>query len=220
MKKNIIKLLLSTVYFIMTVTAEAQKDTLIANHQPDTVISNKQIKESIQTFIKLIASDDPKQYGLKNAAELNSLRPGKQFRKYMISLKDVKQYEQGHNVGSIIKEYPAVEVSLVSNTGKMITSIEFVYENGIWEASRFGSTPELVLVNNVQDVIGDSIIKKGKLVRIPSLNVSFIAVLSGSALKFISLQERPDLKLGESIPASDAILRLKPLANEHKNFPN
>src|SRR5215475_11343189 len=114
----------------MTVTAEAQKDTLIANHQPDTVISNKQIKESIQTFIKLIASDDPKQYGLKNAAELNSLRPGKQFRKYMISLKDVKQYEQGHNVGSIIKEYPAVEVSLVSNTGKMITSIEFVYENG------------------------------------------------------------------------------------------
>ncbi len=213
--KNIIKLILPALCLLVTFIARAQPDK-----KSDTIISKKQIETSIQTFIKVIGSDDPKQYGLKSAAELNSLHPGKQFRKYMISLNDIKNYQQGSDVANIIKEYSAVEVSLVNNTGKIRTSIEFVNNNGQWEASRYGSTPELVLLKSVQNAIADSLIQKSKLVRIPSLNISFIAVPSGSGLKFISLAEHSHLKLhkAESIAASDAIMNLK-LTLEQKNVP-
>ena len=217
--KNIIKVILPALYLSMTFIAEAQPDKKVVP-QTDTIISKKQIQTFIQTFIRVIGSDDAKQYGLNNAAELNSLNPGKQFRKYMISLNDIKNYQQGINVASIIKEYSAVEVSLVSNTGRIKTSIEFVNNNGQWEASRYGSTPELVLLRSAQDAIADSIIQNSKLVRVPSLNISFIAVPSGSGLRFISLADYPNLKLrkGENIAASDAILKLK-FASEHKNIP-
>lgn len=217
--KNIIKVILPAVYLSVTFMAEAQPDKKVVP-QTDTIISNKQIQTSIQTFIRVIGSDDAKQYGLKNAAELNSLIPGKQFRRYMISINDIKNYQQGSDVKSIIKEYSAVEVSLVNSTGKIRTSIEFVNNNGQWEASRYGSTPEMVLLRSVQGAIADSLIHNGMLVRIPSLSISFIAVPSGSGLKFISLADHSNLKLlkGESVAASDAILKLKN-AIEQKNPP-
>jgi hypothetical protein len=213
MKQQVIRLLFLTVYLFATIVTEAQKDT---------IISDNEIKKSIQTFIKLIGSDDAREYGLKNIAELNSLKAGKQFKKYMIGLTAIKNYQRGNEVGIMIKEYPAIEVSLVNSTGKIRTSIEFVKNQGKWEASRYGSTSELILLSRAQDMLADSVINKGNLIRIPALRISFIAVASGSGLNFISLEDRPDLDFhkGRRMAASEAILKLVPLANQHKNFPN
>ena len=83
MKKNILRLLLFTLGYFITITIKAQGDT----------ISAKKIKESIATFASLVDSLDLPGFGLKNMAELKSLKAGRQFKRCMIGLNDVKNYQ-------------------------------------------------------------------------------------------------------------------------------
>ena len=215
MKKNIIILFL-TICFFNPIFIVAQKKG------GNDTIPESQIKKSIQTFANLIDSQDVQEFGLKSVAELKSLKPGKQFRKFMIGLNDIKKYKPGEDVRKIIKEYLSIEVSLVDKAGKIRTSIEFVKNKGNWEASRYGSTPELKILSNAQTALGASFVKKGDLIRIPALQINFIAVASAAVLEFISLEDNQKLKLkkGEKLTSSEAILRLVPLANKHNGLPN
>ena len=197
---------------------------MIAEAQNDTTIEKDQVKNSIKIFAKLLDSNDVKEFGFKSISELKQLMPGKQFKRYTIGLSAIKNYNQGENIANMIKEYPSIEVALINQKGKILNSIEFVKDTvkGKWVPSRYGSTPELVVLRREQEFIGDSIIKKGRLIRIPSLHVSFIAITSTtSGLVFISMVDRPNLNLfkGQKLPVSDAILRLVPYAKNHKNFP-
>ena len=215
MKKNTIVLLLTTCFF-PTIIIVAQKK------QGNETIPESQIKESIQTFTNLIDSQDVQEFGLKSVVELKSLKAGKQFKKYMIGLNDIKKYNPGDDVRKIIKEYPSIEVSLVNKDGEIRTSIEFVKNKDKWEASGYGSTPELIILSNAQAALGISVVNKGNLIRIPALQTSFIAVSSAAGLEFIILEDKQYLKFkkGEKITSSEAILRLKPLANKHNGLPN
>jgi hypothetical protein len=212
MNRILIKLLFVTTYSLVSLFTNAQ----------DTTISDSQIKKSIKTFANLMDTQHLKQFGLTSKDEFKSLKVGKQFKNYMIALNDIKNFKQGDDVNKIILEYPSIEVALVSSTGKIVTSIEFVKNHGKWEASGYGSTPELIMLSRVQGIVGDTFIKVGKLIRIPTLRISFIAIGSGSQLEFISLDDRVNLKLdkNQKLAASDAILKLVPLAKKHTGLPN
>jgi len=196
---------------------------IVAEAQNDTIIKTNQIKASILSFTKFVDSSNISEYGFNSIKDLKQSKPGKQFKKYIISLSAVKNFKLGDTVSNIIMGYPSIEVALVNRNGKILNSIEFIEDtiSHKWRASRYGSTPELAILRRVQDVIGDSIIRKGKLIRIPSLNISFIAISSnGGGLVFISLVDRPNLNLirGQKLTASDAILKLVPYAKSYKNF--
>lgn len=213
MKKNIIIILLLTTCFFTTIVIKAQ---------PEKIIPESQIKKAIQIFVNLVDSQDLQEFGLQSIAELKSLKAGKQFKKYMIGLDDIKKYKQGEDVGKIIKEYPSIEVSLVNEAGNIRTSIEFVKIKDKWEASGYGSTPELIILSNAQTTLGQNAVAKGRLIRIPALQTSFIAVASATGLEFISLNDNQNLKLarGQKINSSEAILKLVPFANKHNGLPN
>lgn len=216
MKKNITILLFIFIGVITTVFIWAQK-----KNGNDTIPENL-IKEAIQTFTNLVDSQDVQEFGLKSVDELKSLKPGKQFKNYMIGLDDIKKYKPGEDVRKIIIEYPSIEVSLVNGAGKIRTSIEFVKNKDKWEAAGYGSTPELIILSNAQATLGDSVVNKGNLIRIPALQTNFIAVSSAAGLEFIILEDNKILrfKKGEKITSSEAILRLMPLANKHNGLPN
>ena len=213
MEKNIIKLLLLSVCFFATIAIKAQGDAIISKNLVD---------KSIQTFVNLLDSQDVQQFGLKSVAELKTLKAGRQFKKYTIGLSDIQKYKQGDDVKKIVKEYPSIEVSLVDGSGKIRTSIQFVKNHNKWEATGYGSTPELIHLRNAQTSLQKIVIDKGELIRIPALHLSFIAVSSAAGLEFISLEDNQRLKFkkGQKMPASEAILRLVPFANKHKGLPN
>jgi len=196
--------------------------TFIGKSQTDTTISIALVKKSVLQFERLIGSDDAQEYGLSNKNEFKILKPGRQLKKYVIGLSAIKKYQQGQNVSNMLIEYPVVEVLLASNAGKIGTSIEFSKRNGQWEASRFGSTPEVVLLKEAQGLIADSTLKRAELIRIPSLRVSFVGIAGPHGLEFISLQDRGDLNLFKGIrePAGDIMLKLVAAARQHKNLPN
>jgi len=205
-KKTNVGVLLTIIFTLATILVRGQ----------EKYVSDSLIIRSLQTFVKLVDSQHLKDFRLKSMDELKSLKGGQQFKTYMIGLNDLKKYQQGDDVDQIIMEYPVVEVALVSATGRIVTSIQFLKDHGKWEASRYGLTPALGLLSGVQGMVEDSVIKKGKLIRIPTLGVNFIAVRSAGQLQFISLQDRPNLKLtkNQKLEASEAIWRLVPLASK------
>ena len=202
----------------------AQTDTskMFKTSKEVKIVPDSQVKRSIQTFAGLLDSQHVHQFGLASVAELKTLQAGRQFKKYMIGLYDIQNYKQGDDVIGIIKEYPSVEVSLVNSVGKIRTAIEFVKKKDKWIATGYGATPELLILGDAQTKVGDIAFAKGELIRIPSLLITFIAIRSSTGIEFISLEDRPNLNLykGQKITASDAIMRLVPLAKKHDGLPS
>jgi hypothetical protein len=214
MKNKIITLLLATTFILVAVLV------LVAQGgNGNDVISNKQITESIESFTKLINNDNANSFGLKNAEELKALKGGKQYKKYMIELNDIKKFKPADNVDGITKELPSVEVTLVDGAGQIRTSIEYVKNKDKWEASGFGMSREIIALQGAQKQI-DSV-KDGRLISIPALQTHFYAVTTGTGTNFIPLEDNATLgfRKGLAIPSAEALTKLIALANEYNGLP-
>ncbi|MEO8112193.1 MAG: hypothetical protein ABI594_19235 [Ginsengibacter sp.] len=216
MKKNskilVALLLIST---IASVAILAQKGT------GDEAISQGQVMEAVQTFAKLVNDQNAQSFGLQNADQLKSLKAGNQVKKYMIGLDDVKKYTPGQDVQTIMKELPVVEVALTDANGGVITSIEFTKQKDNWQATGFGSSPEIKSLFSDRAMVADSLISGGKLVVIPALHSNFLAVNNGGGLNFLVLEQNDNLgfRQGAMIPASEAMTKLLTAANEYNGLP-
>jgi hypothetical protein len=191
-------------------------------HGQEDTVSASLINKSIQAFADLVDSARVKQYGLKSVAQLKTLKGGRQFKTLIIGLRDLQSYKEHQDVKGIIKEYPSREVALVDQQGKIVTSMQFAKRNGQWKAVGYGSTPQLVELRMSQDSIPKTLLVKGDLIRIPTLEVSFIQIHSTSGqLEFICLQTRKEFNFykGKHILASKAIWTLAQHAQGIKNIP-
>ena len=140
----------------------------------------------------------------------------------MMGLDDLKNYQSTTDVNGIIKELDVIEVAIVDQAGQIQTGIEFTRNNGKWEASAFGLTPDLKRVKDAQASIPDSVLKSSRLISIPSLRTTFLAAGEGTAMKFYVLEnnDRLELRRGAVITPADAIQKLKVSANEYNGLPD
>ncbi len=182
----------------------AQKKTVM-----DT-ISSTLIDSSLNTYAESLSLQLIKDLGLKNKQELKSLKPAYQFKFFMIDVGQLKKYKQGDDIKTIIKEYPAVEVALVNESGKITLAIGYFKQNNKWKVASFGLTPDLSAISNAQQFITDSTLKKGILIRIPGLEISFIGVKSPGGMDLITLIDNTvlGLKKGDKKPAPDVLAKL------------
>src|SRR5580698_1606956 len=102
----------------------------------------------------------------------------------MIGLNDIKNFKAGQDVAAIVKPLPIIEVSLVDDTGRIRSAIEFVKKSNRWGASAFGLSPEMVSVSTVQWLRPDTLKTNSSLIRVPALRVNFISTTSPSGLIF------------------------------------
>ncbi len=175
------------------------------------------IKSSIDKYAKNLSPQLLKDLGLKDKGELLSLKPGFQYKYFMIGVDDIKKYKQGDDINPLIKEYPAIEVGLEDATGKIVIAIGFVKQDNNWAVATFGLTPNFNNIRNSQKIIGYNTLKKGVLIRVPGLELDFIAVPAhNSELSFIALKDDPalNLKRGYVQSGSNAIWNL---AKDMKN---
>ena len=183
------------------------------------VIPEKQISESIQTFSGLVNADNAKSFGLRNAEELKSLKAGKQFKKYMIELNDIKKFTAADNVEKIIRELPAVNVALIDANGQIKTAIEYTLNKDKWEASRFGMNSDMLAIQGAQQILDSA--KDGRLISIPALQANFYEITAAEGKFFIPLSDNEGMgfKKGVAIPSVEAITRLIKSANEYNGLP-
>ena len=216
MKKSARAIVFVTILTVATILIIAQ------NRNDEEVITAEQINRSIQSFTRLVTPQTAESFGLKSADQLKELKAGKQFKKYMIGLDDVKNFNTGTNINSILKELEAVEVSLVDQAGQVQTGIEFTREQGKWEPTAFGLSTDLKRVKDAQTGIADSVFKSSRLISIPSLKTTFLMTGDGATSSFIILEnnDRLEFRKGSAIPATDAIQKLKVVANEYNGLPD
>lgn len=217
MKKNTIFLVTAIVISLfIAVTIIGQ------NRNTESAVTDAQVKASLQTFSQLLTNETIGSFGLKNAGQLKSLKPGKRFTNYMIGLNDVRKYKAGDDVNQVIKELPSVEIALTDEDNRFVTSVEFTKTKDGWQATGFGATPELKTLYNSRNPIPDTVINNGKLVRIPSLHSSFIAVSSASGLNFIVTEDNESLNFrrGMVISSDNALLQLSKAAKIYNGLPD
>jgi hypothetical protein len=217
MKKRITIFLLIGIFVVATMIIVAQNRT---GDQGD--IPQEQVASSLQTFTRLANAQNIQTFGLQSMEQLRALKPGKQFRKFMIGLDDVKQFKTGNDVNPLIKPLEAIEVSLVDANGAIQSSIEFIRKDNKWEPSGYGLSQDMSRVRSVQGQVPDSVINASRLISIPALKSSFLALGSGAALNFVVLEDNQALELrrGAIMPASDAIGRLVTSANAYNGLPD
>jgi hypothetical protein len=183
------------------------------------VIPEKQINESIQAFSGLVNAENAKSFGLRNAEELKSLKAGKQFKKYMIELNDIKKFTAADSVEKITRELPAVNVALIDANGQIKTAIEYTMNKERWEVSRFGMTGDMLAIQGAQQIIDSA--KDGRLISIPSLQTNFYEITSPQGKLFIPLSDNEGLgfKKGIAISSAEALKKLVKAANDYNGLP-
>jgi len=219
-KENMKKNMRVATFAVILITASII--ILAQNRGDQPVITADQVNKSIQDFAKLITPQTAESFGLKSADQLKQLSAGKQFKKFMIGLDDVKNYQSTTDMNSIIKELDVVEVAIVDQAGQIQTAIEFTRNNGRWEASGFGLSPDLRRVKDAQSSIPDSVFKSSRLITIPALRTTFLAAGEGTNTKFYVLEnnDRLELRKGAALSPADALQKLKMSANEYNGLPD
>ena len=214
MKKKIIIISLISVFTIATIL-------MLAQNRNEGQVPAEQVNRSIQTFSRLLTPETVKSFGVNSVEEFRNLRPGKQFRKYMIGLDDVRSFRPETQVSSIIKQLNSTEVSLVNQSGQIQTGIEFIFRDGKWEPGAFGLSPDMARLKNAQRSLTDVQIDTVLFITIPALQTTFLMTGTGPAANFIVLEnnDRLQFRVGSRVPAAEAIRRLKVIADEYNGLP-
>jgi hypothetical protein len=217
MKKNLTAILI-TCFILIAITMAIMAQDRTGN-QP---ISSIQINSAINTFAQLVNDKNAADFGLQNAAQLKTLKPGKEFTKYMIQLDDLKNYKTGSDVNKIIRQLSSTEIALVDDNNRFVTSIEFTQVKGEWQATGFGASTDLKTIYNQRSPLPDSVITAGKLIRVPALRTNFIGITTATGLNFLITEDNENLgfKRGALIPADEALVKLSDAAKIYNGLPD
>jgi len=221
MKNQILIKLVVVTAFVTALVLIFSQDQAQPSNKVET-ISRDQVNKAVQTLSAMVTDQNFQTFGLTSVGQLQSLKAGKQYNKFMIGLDDIKKYTAGQDVQAIVKPLAAIEVPLVDESGKIQTAIEFVKNKDKWETGGFGLSSDLAAVRNVQANRADTSRSNVSLIRIPALRTRFIGVSSPSGLNFIVLENNESLgfRQGATIAAKDAILKLVSVAKLYNGLPD
>jgi hypothetical protein len=179
-------------------------------------------REALSTFAQLVTPRNAQDMGFEKPDQVRSATVGVPLPEFQIRLDDLQGYATGTNPGRLLHEtglflFPVLVAEQVRS------SLTIQHERGGYKAVAFGAPG---FIRSTSRVIG-GIAGAGErrdffLVRIPALNVFFVAYPDGGKLVFASVLDDPrfDLKSGEPLPAEKALERLVPAAREHKGLPS
>ena len=188
--------------------------------------ANEAAVESLNTYEALFPQ--------RNVETLNEQGPqakatlGEPMRDYIIGLNSLKSWDGNDPSILLISTdrivYPIADNSVVQS------DVTISKKNGRWEAVAFGSTTEAQSRSRIRDEIKTKV-PSGPggqeatfiQVRIPALNVSFLAQQESGQLIFAPIQSVPNLGIeaGKREPATQVLHRLQPAAKQiDSNVPN
>ena len=197
----------------------AQNKSLIESR--DLSLSQKAATAGLSTLKKLVTADNYKSYGIESVERLNNAKLGTPVEVYLIGLEDLKQFKPGDQKQVLVPANRAVYPVLATNND-VISSVELDYNNGKWEARKFGEqTATKTSAAFINQTHTDSI-QRTFLVRIPSLSLNFLGAQTATGkiyLTYLDKQTIANIRTGESLPVEEVMQRLQPLAVDYNGLP-
>jgi hypothetical protein len=179
-------------------------------------------REALSTFAQLVTPRNARDMGFEKPDEVRSATVGALLPEFQIRLDELQGYTAGTNPGGLLHESGLFLVPVL--VGEQVrSSLTIQHERGAFKAVAFGAPGFILLASHViGGIAGAAERKEAFLVRIPALNVFFVAYPDGDKLLFASVLDDPrfDLKSGEPLPAEKVLERLIPAAREHKGLPS
>lgn len=173
--------------------------------------------KSLATLSQLVTEQNYRAMGFESAKEVASASLGAPLPVYMVQLDELRQYAGG-DPAPLLK--PLSQVMFPVVVGGATRSGITVEDTGKgWQASGFGSAS---LSRALTDGIRASGAADPIVVHVAALRTYFIGFRDGGGnLMFAPIRDEPELEFraGAAIPASQALLALKPAALQYNELP-
>ena len=208
--------LLATV-FIMFSQANAQEEPLPL--EEIQIVAS----EALVTFNELVTEENYTVMGFESLSEVGAASLGEHLRVFMVRLDQLQKYQPGSDPNEILSGgdlviYPVTVEEQVRSS----IVVEKVKER--WNATSFGGSNQVEMLTKVRKADSDSTelpISSYFVVRVPSLNLYFIAHRADKVLMLTPLLDDPSygFKAGFTMPADKVFEAILPAANRHDGLP-
>ncbi|OEU69094.1 MAG: hypothetical protein BA863_07985 [Desulfovibrio sp. S3730MH75] len=180
-------------------------------------------EKSLKNFSQLVTEENYRQMGFKSPEEVNSAILGAPIQDFMVRLDRLKEYEPGSKPDELLTAtsnvlYPVLEKEEVRS------SITIAKTKDGWQAVSFGGP-------NFVKLVSSTLIESSKvtgldyssyfMVRVPSLNLFFVAHYLDNELMFVPLMDNTRLKFRAriSMKAETVFSTILPDAKAHDGLP-
>jgi hypothetical protein len=188
--------------------------------------ATKAAAESIQIFKQLVTPDTLPSYAFQSPGSVEKATVGAPMRDALIRLDSLANWD-GKNVEALLTPTGRLIYPIITDATTH-SSVTLALKDGRWSSVSFGPTEEAQTRQNINIDIRSKSAPGGPpiqtmQVRIPALNLAFVATYNNNAVTFTSMQSVPDmqLKVGEEEPASNVLARIQPFAKKlDPNRPN
>jgi hypothetical protein len=181
-----------------------------------------QAKQETSAFLKSlvtsVTSDNYKMFGLNSPEEVNQLEADQVFISNIIPLDKLKKYDGG-DVKLLLTNVNRASCTVINRqTQKTVGIVDLEREKERYVVKGFASSD----ISSALGRLDKDLFKHNfSIVRVPALNVYFGSFTEENKLKYVSLQNNPNLhtEIGEIRPAEEFLKQLVPLANEYNGLP-
>jgi len=212
-------LLLTAVVWLCAAAAAFAETPTGADLRAMTAESQKTAEAALGTLRKLVTENTARRMGFETPDQAREARIGASVADYMIGLEPLRAYKEGQNPEGLIQPTGAMYY-LVDVAGATRCSITVARDDKGWRAVSYGS-PLLsrALAKARAGVEGDP--AESFMVRIPALNLTFLAHRRGARLMLTAVQTAGlyGIREGSTAPAEEILARLQPEAARHDGLP-
>lgn len=155
-----------------------------------------------------------------SADALSKAKLGAPISHQTIGLDKLREYKSGADPKMIIQKIDRVTYPVLDANGNVLSSIELDKKDGKWQTAELGNTSYLPAFEEVRKSENLDL-KNASLIRLPGLNLYFIATEKDNKLQFALLNDKQvgDIPVKRFISAQTALERLVPIALAYNGLP-
>ena len=208
---------LLVIVFIMFSQASAQEKPLPLEE------IQKVVSEALVTFNELVTKENYTVMEFESLSEVGAASLGEHLRVFMVRLDQLQKYQPGSDSNKILSGGDLV-IYPVTVEEQVRSSIIVVKAKERWNATSFGGSNQVKMLTKVRKADSDSTglpISSYFVVRVPSLNLYFIAHRADEVLMLTPLLDDPSygFKARFTMPADKVFEAILPAAKRHDGLP-
>jgi hypothetical protein len=191
--------------------------------RPEVRESQPAALKSLDTLRALTNPDNAKRMGFADVAEVESMQLGTPMLDYLVWLGELRRYKPGADPNKLLHATGRVVYPVMAG-GQIRLAVTMVKRGNAWDAASFGRANEMRMLARAREAAEKQANLESSatfVVRVPSLNSTFIGYRKGGTLMLVPILSDDGLRLtaDRAEPAGVVFERMVPAAKAHDGAP-